>query len=77
MSFRDELWATIYATRGVLRVLTVFLVFLFGLTLVSFYLGHQRATTTAVAYANLVLTGGAAMLAVALYWYSMTVKEGD
>lgn len=76
MTFRDELWSTIYATRGVLRILTTFLIFLFGLTLVSFYLGHQRATTTAVAYANLVITGGIALAAVGLYWYA-TKRESE
>jgi len=75
MSFRDELWSTIYATRGVLRLLTPFLLFLFGLTLVSFYLGHQQAATTAVAYANLVITGGAALAAVVLYWYTTKREE--
>jgi len=75
MAFRDDLWSTIYATRGLLRILTAFLVFLFGLTLVSFYLGHKQATTTAVAYANLALTGGAALVAVVLYWYAARREE--
>ena len=70
MSFRDEIWSTIYATRSVLQVLTGFLLFLFGLTLVSFWLGHQKESTTAIAYANLVLTGGAALASVGLYWYA-------
>ena len=76
MSFRDEIWATIYGTRGMMRMLTTFLLFLFGLTVVSFLLGHQRETTTALAYANLVLTGGASLAGIGLYWDAAR-REGN
>lgn len=69
MSFRDEVWSTLSATRNLIPVLTAFLLFLFGLTVVSFWLGHQRSSTTVVAYANLVITGGGALASVGLYRY--------
>lgn len=71
MSIRDEIWDIIYATREIIQVLTTFLLFLFGLTVVSFLLGHQRETTTVLAYLNLVLTGGASLAGVGLYWYAI------
>jgi hypothetical protein len=74
MTFRDEVWSTISATRDLLPVLTAFLLFLFGLTVVSFWLGHKRASTTALAYANLVITGGTALASVGLYRY---LSDGD